>query len=282
MKKWENLLSIFIPTYNRPTAISNLLHSIIEDNSKYLGNISIYISSNSPQDSDTLEIVYKWKEKYPYISYFVNERNIGIDANHDKVYKYCQNSKYALTLGDDDLLLPDALREIISLCKNDFLFASCNAVRYKKSAYGGHIERTKMYCNDDTLYLKAKDMLRALLYQIRPMDVLPLLPPYGGNIINIEYMNEHTTSSGREIFEGTYHQYIGCLWNELLQNENLYAVITGMPLFAFGYDVEEKTWLNEKQNIIDLKIPNFYKRLCLGDEIKEEVLEYYSSLYAHS
>ena len=72
------------------------------------------------------------------------------------------------------------------------------------------------------------------------------MPTYGGNIINVEYMNEHTTSSGRGLFAGTYHQYIGCLWNELLRNENLCAAITGMPLIANGNDVEEKTWLNEQ------------------------------------
>lgn len=128
----KHLLSLFIPTFKRPVAIDNLLYSIIEDNSKHLGSIPIYISSNSPEDKDTLERVYKWKEKYPYISYFVNERNIGLDANHDKIYEYCQNSKYALAIADDDLLLPDALREIIMLCKNDFLFALGNCVSYNK------------------------------------------------------------------------------------------------------------------------------------------------------
>lgn len=139
---------------------------------------------------------------------------------------------------------------------------------------GGYIEWTKLYRTDDALCLKAKDMLLAMLSPIIPKEELfPLLPFYGGIIVNVEYMNEHTTSSGRGIFDGTLHQYIGCLWNELLRNENLCAVITETPLVALGYDVEEKTYIDEVTRT-GIDPASFYNKLCLKDEIKKEIIEY--------
>lgn len=270
----NDLLSIFIPTYNRAADIDNLLHSIIVENYRFLENIPIYISSNNCEDGNTLEKVQKWKEKYPYIYYFSNEKNIGIDANHDKIYEYCKRSKYTLAMADDDLLLPDALGEIINLCEREFLFAICNAVPYRE---WGVEYKQKVYQCEDRMFLKARDMLLAMMYQVIPDGMCPLLPFYGGNIVNVQYMIRHTTSVERRIFEGTYHQYIGSLWNELFKNEKLYAVITEDPLVAIGYDVKKKTWIDEFHSVFVSKVPSFYNKLYLDEKTRREIINLYQN-----
>ena len=52
----NDLLSIFIPTYNRKDDLNRLLNSIILENGADLNNIHIYISSNSPEDYETMRM----------------------------------------------------------------------------------------------------------------------------------------------------------------------------------------------------------------------------------
>ena len=120
-------------------------------------------------------------------------------------------------------------------------------------------------------------MLFAMMVQVIPSGMCPLLPFYGGNIVNVQYMNRHTTPMDRRTFEGTFHQYIGCLWNELLKNEKLYAVITEKPLVAIGYDVKKKTWIDEFHSVFVSKVPSFYNKLCLDEATRKEIIELYQN-----
>lgn len=269
----RDLLSIYIPTYNRPKDMDRLLCSIITGNGRFIDGIPIYISSNNPEEKETFRIVSKWKEVYPYISYFYNNTNIGIDANHDKIYEYCRNSQYALEIADDDLLLEGALEDIIDLCKEDFLFALCNAYPY---FFRGGIDCSqKIYDCDEKLCLKADEMVSAMTGRVIGKGMCPLLPFYGGIIVNVQYMNQYSTSGERNVFRGTFHQYIGALWNELLKNKNLHAIVTEKPLVAIGYDVEKKTWLDELEDTFTVKVPMFYEKLLLDDKRRKEILQLY-------
>ena len=268
----NDVLSIFIPTYNRKDDLNRLLNSIILENGADLNNIHIYISSNSPEDYETMRMVLQWKEIYPHISYHTNKKNIGIDANHDKIYDYCTHSKYALAIADDDLLLQGAIKEVMGLCNENFLFALCNAVYYT----GGVKHTDKIYNCEQKICLKYKKLLQAMIYQIMPNGMCPLLPFYGGIIVNTQFMNERTTRVERQVFEGTFHQYIGCLWNALSRNEEMCGLISEKIVIAIGHDIKKKSWLSDYQDTFIIKVPSFYKKLELDEKTRKEILDLYN------
>ena len=120
-------LTIFIPTYRRCKELKRLLDSIYVGNKAYSKDVDIVISSNAASDKDTITMIRKYQKKYNNIYFYINECNIGIDANHDKIYEYCKTN-YALCIADDDYFKNNILEEIINQCHNDFTFGFINAL----------------------------------------------------------------------------------------------------------------------------------------------------------
>lgn len=127
-----NTLTIAIPTYNRSESLQAVLDSIlsqISDNYK----LEIIISDNASTDN-TFEIVKQYQEKYPYIKYFRNEFNKGIDYNISKAVEL-SSSDYVMLLSDDDLLLDGGLAYLISLINtnNEVGFFYINGIGFRKT-----------------------------------------------------------------------------------------------------------------------------------------------------
>ena len=102
-------ISICIPTYNRPDNLINCLNSLSLQTNK---NFEVCISDNgSNQDMEKIIEPYKNKLK---IKYSKNEENLGAALNFLKVASMSE-SDFIWFLGDDDLLIPTAIEEIIKL-----------------------------------------------------------------------------------------------------------------------------------------------------------------------
>ena len=112
----NNLLSIFIPTFNRGHLIGETLDSFIEQISEY--RIPIVISDNCSTD-DTFQVVERYKQKYPYIKYSKNAENLGFDGNVVKMAELV-DTKYCWLFGDDDIIKKDAITKVLNILKNDF------------------------------------------------------------------------------------------------------------------------------------------------------------------
>ncbi|MCX8464125.1 glycosyltransferase [Bacteroides fragilis] len=94
----NNLLSIFIPTYNRCNVLDTVLDRVISAVKEY--DVCVQVYDNCSLDK-TENIVCAKQKLYPYIFYCKNETNIGLDRNMLNVLNK-QVSKYTLMLGDDD------------------------------------------------------------------------------------------------------------------------------------------------------------------------------------
>ncbi len=107
------LLSICIPTYNRPENLKNCLHSISTQKSK---DFEVCISDNA-STTDIYTIVKPFKKKIN-INFKRNKKNLGFAINVLKVSKMAKG-KFIWFLGDDDLLTKNSLNHLLNLIKKN-------------------------------------------------------------------------------------------------------------------------------------------------------------------
>ncbi len=105
------LLSIVIPTYNRADFLDYCLKVHISLAKAH--NIQIFVFDNASTDA-TKEIVQKWMEEYPLISYRCNETNIGPDENFERALKYPE-TEYVWLLGDTYQIPSEGIDYLLNL-----------------------------------------------------------------------------------------------------------------------------------------------------------------------
>jgi glycosyltransferase involved in cell wall biosynthesis len=102
-------LSICIPTYNRANHLDNCLQSIFLNKSRLAIDFEVCVSDNCSTDQ-TEEVVRRLEASID-IRYQKNAENLGIPANFLNVVAMARG-EFVWLLGDDDLLMPNALEKI--------------------------------------------------------------------------------------------------------------------------------------------------------------------------
>lgn len=106
------LLSITIPTWNRAGFLKlNLAQLHSELQSLPAGLIEVIVSDNASEDA-TPELVREFQALGMAINYVRNSENIGSDANIAQSFNLARG-QYVLILGDDDLFVDGALKQIL-------------------------------------------------------------------------------------------------------------------------------------------------------------------------
>ena len=108
----QPLLTLAIPTFNRSTYLSELLESLFEQ-LMTSPEVQLLISDNCSSD-DTAAVLESFRSRGLRFRYLRNETNIGVDANFLQCFDEA-GGKYFWLLGDDDILVPDAVKQIVSL-----------------------------------------------------------------------------------------------------------------------------------------------------------------------
>jgi len=101
------ILSICIPTYNRPKQLPNCLHSIYLAKKNSNLDFEVCISDNG-SNYDITKIINEYQDKLN-IKLNRNEVNLGYQPNLLRVISIAQG-EYVWAIGDDDLLMPDSLK----------------------------------------------------------------------------------------------------------------------------------------------------------------------------
>jgi abequosyltransferase len=114
----KHILSICIPTYNREKYLKETLENIISqidtaDKSK----IEICISDNASEDN-TQSMIKGLRERYPHITYFKFDKNMGADINYLKVVEIA-NGEYCWLFGSDDKIEKNGINKILSEIKSN-------------------------------------------------------------------------------------------------------------------------------------------------------------------
>ncbi len=123
-----NLLSISIPTYNRPKYLKELLDNLCDQSLKT--NIDINIFDNS-DNNETKNLLNNYSN-YSNLNYFKNQKNIGYVNNQIKCIEKSA-SKYTAFLCDDDIYTKNAIDTIMKviMSKNNYAFIALNYYSFK-------------------------------------------------------------------------------------------------------------------------------------------------------
>lgn len=107
------LLSIAIPSFNRPDRLQVCLASIeSEIESADDGEIEICITDDASIDPETMDVALEFCRHRPEATLRRNPSNLGLERNLIAACQPCRGD-YVLILGNDDGIVPGALRTIL-------------------------------------------------------------------------------------------------------------------------------------------------------------------------
>ena len=107
------LISICIPTYNRPESLLNCLNSLALQTNK---NFEVCISDNCSKEN-IKKLIRPYKKKLK-IKYQRNKKNLGFALNLLKVSLMAKGD-FIWFLGNDDLLVNNAIAKLSFLIKKN-------------------------------------------------------------------------------------------------------------------------------------------------------------------
>ncbi|NPD91001.1 glycosyltransferase family 2 protein [Xylanibacter muris] len=109
------IISICIPTYNRPDALKACIQSIV-GNKYYCDDIEIVVSDNASESNDIDIVMEEFQSKYKGIIYNKNEKNIGGEANFIKVLSL-GTGEFLKILNDYSSVTEEGLGYLLSIVK---------------------------------------------------------------------------------------------------------------------------------------------------------------------
>lgn len=237
----NRLLCFCIPTYNRKSSLEAVLKSLLPQVRSY--EIPIYISDNNSEDS-TSDMIRTFQKKYPFIFYKKQESNRGLDANMFEVIKM-STTKYAWWLGDDDLVLDNAVDEVISLLERHD--------EYDLVLLNGELRSGNLTLSDtkNAIVEDCRNFFRRYCFSL----------PFGTYIVNVEKLERQDPNR----FLGTFHASSGVLWDyladEYIENGRNSILLVSKPLVLLGAGTELRTYSDYLAEVMLLGIPEWFSKL---------------------
>ncbi|OPY79180.1 MAG: Abequosyltransferase RfbV [Syntrophorhabdus sp. PtaU1.Bin153] len=125
------LLTIAIPTYNRAPFLDLCLSRICPQLGDRNTSVELLVSNNCSTDQ-TDEVIRKYLSLGYPVTYLKNAENVGPDNNFVQCYRKAKG-KYVLILGDDDILLDNALDTLVPiLSSGDFGIVFLNSYGFTR------------------------------------------------------------------------------------------------------------------------------------------------------
>lgn len=103
-------LSICIPTYNRAEYLQATLENIFDNISS---NIEVVIYDGASTDN-TAQLLYEWSLKHVNLTYFIADKNGGVDKDIENVVSLAR-SEYCWLMSSDDYITPNSIDKILEI-----------------------------------------------------------------------------------------------------------------------------------------------------------------------
>lgn len=110
------IVSVCIPSYNRPKELKKLLEGIYTQNSPEFE--VIIAEDKAPKRDEVKQVIEELQAKYPdfNLRLHLNEKNLGYDGNLRSLFSHA-NGRFCMFMGDDDVVCEGAMQKIISVLK---------------------------------------------------------------------------------------------------------------------------------------------------------------------
>jgi glycosyltransferase involved in cell wall biosynthesis len=231
----EKLITIVIPTFNRPNALAECLKRIFP---QCESRVSLVVRDNHSIPS--VEAVFnEFSLQFPRVDavYKRNTVNIGIVANILRCFEEVE-TQWIWVLGDDDIIKPDAVENIINNCAKWpdaglFGFVVENFKCTATDSLSTHIEARSLYNLLSQVGLRSISLISSAVYNVGRFR--PLL--------EIGYRSSHT-----------YYPHLAMVIRGY-ESSGFYAV--GLPTSIVNYSNvghSESTWsISELRNFFELQ-----------------------------
>lgn len=120
----EPLVTIGLPTYNRPIGLQKCLESILNQTYK---NLEIIISDNSSTDEHVQKIILEFAAKDSRIKHFRQPINIGLEENFNFVYAR-SSADYFTWMSDDDYFDSNYVAECVQFLQKNTDHVLCSGI----------------------------------------------------------------------------------------------------------------------------------------------------------
>lgn len=236
----KKVLTLCIPTYNRGYCVKEQIERLLSCPKDTLDKIEIIISDNCSTD-DTQTIVETAIKHGFNCRYIQNCINIGMDGNFINCVTNAQG-RYVWVLGDDDIIVIDALVKIVELLD-------------VPQEYGlFHIYQKHDLCSKVTYVSDTKQMMRHVSYFITYIST---------NIVNTKYISRVEL----EKYKGTWFVLVP-LYLTALKEEQA-NIIFNQITFDAGKDYEH----NGGYNFFNVFVINYLK--IINEYITNDKLRYW-------
>lgn len=138
-----NLLSIAIPTYNRPEKLKRMLGFLYSELSSLSPSSRLLISITVVDNGSPNEVYTVYKDSYlaheynSQVNFIKHPKNLGLNGNLDYIYKNIEG-EYLWLIGDDDMLRQGILKAVLSEClkkEYNYIFINHSVVKNNKVLY---------------------------------------------------------------------------------------------------------------------------------------------------
>lgn len=164
----KKLLRIVIPTFNRDKKLENQLNffkSEFDQCQTLLDDVEFYVYDNASTDK-TREILEKYSNNYKWLNYKINDKNIGLVGNINKL-NLESITLFTWAIGDDDKLEKGILVEVLQILKknNDIKWLFINHDAFDASTL--KIELTSAFINPGGYYINGKQVITDIFLHSR-------------------------------------------------------------------------------------------------------------------
>lgn len=142
------LFTIVIPTYKRAKYLKEAIDSAITQESDI--SYEIIVCNNGFDEKETNDLMEQYR-KIPGFSYYVNESNIGMVGNWNRLFILAR-TKYVIMLHDDDVISSQFIKIVNEICcvigNFSFLQTKKSNIPVQNSIYGKSIKVLKFKLYD--------------------------------------------------------------------------------------------------------------------------------------
>ena len=145
------LVSVGLPTYNRPKQLDATLQYLITQDYK---NIEIIVSDNHSDKPSVVEILNKYTALDNRVQFTIQDTNIEIEPNFNFVYNKARG-KYFMWVSDDDVFDKNYITECVS-------FLEKNRITFYVQAFLNTIKMTNFLFTEEPINLENNKVFNRL------------------------------------------------------------------------------------------------------------------------